>query len=38
MKMRKLQVNHALMQGWVHKFSPFIEGQMNKPKKEVGIS
>lgn len=36
MKIRGFQVEHATIQRWVYKFSPFIEAQMNKRKKEVG--
>ena len=38
MKMRGVQVDHATIQRWVYKFSPFIEAQMKRRKKEVGTS
>lgn len=38
MKMRGVQVDHATIQRWVHKFSPFIEAQMKKRKLRVGKS
>ena len=36
--MRGVQVDHATIQRWVYKFSPFIEAQMKRRKKEVGTS
>ena len=38
MKMRGVQVDHATIQRWIYKFSPFIEAQMKRRKKEVGTS
>ena len=38
MKMRGVQVDHATIQRWVYKFSPFIEAQMKKRKLRVGTS
>jgi putative transposase len=38
MKMRGVQVDHATIQRWVYKFSPFIEEQMKKRKYMVGKS
>lgn len=38
MKMRGVQVDHATIQRWVHKFSPFIEAQIKKRKLRVGKS
>lgn len=38
MKIRGVQVDHATIQRWVYKFSPFIEAQMKKPKLRVGKS
>lgn len=38
MKMRGVQVDHATIQRWVYKFSPFIEAQMKKRKLRVGKS
>ncbi|MEE9362241.1 MAG: hypothetical protein V3U92_06560 [Cellulophaga sp.] len=36
MKMSGVQVDHATIQCWVYKFSPFIEAQMKKRKLRVG--
>ena len=38
MKMRGVQVDHATIQRWVYKFTPFIVSQMNKRKFRVGVS
>jgi putative transposase len=38
MKMRGIQVDHATIQRWVYKFTPFIELQMKKRKLIVGKS
>ncbi len=38
MKMSGVQVDHATIQRWVYKFSPFIEAQMKKRKLRVGKS
>jgi putative transposase len=38
MKMRGVQVDHATIQRWVYKFSPFIEARMKKQKLRVGTS
>ncbi len=36
MKMRGVEVDHATIQRWVYKFSPFIVAQMKKRKLRVG--
>ncbi|MFV8326257.1 DDE-type integrase/transposase/recombinase [Flavobacterium sp. ZS1P14] len=38
MKMRGIQVDHATIQRWVYKFTPFIEAKMEKRKLSVGSS
>lgn len=38
MKMRGVQVEHATIQRWIYKFTPFIEAQMRKRKHRVGHS
>ncbi|MFD2890861.1 IS6 family transposase [Flavobacterium chuncheonense] len=38
MKMRGVQVDHATIQRWVYKFTPFIVSQMNKRKFRIGVS
>ena len=36
MKIRGVIVDHATIQRWVYKFSPFIESEMKKRKGKVG--
>jgi transposase-like protein len=38
MKMRGVHVDHATIQRWVFKFTPFIESEMKKRKVKVGKS
>ncbi|MBB4804706.1 transposase-like protein [Flavobacterium nitrogenifigens] len=38
MKMRGIEVDHATIQRWVYKFTPFIESQMRKRKHQVDYS
>lgn len=38
MRMRGVQVDHATIQRWVYKFSPFIVAQMKKRKLRVSSS
>ena len=38
MKMRGVHVDHATIQRWVYKFTPFIELEMKKRKGRVGTS
>lgn len=38
MKMRGVHVDHATIQRWVYKFTPFIEAQMRKRKHRVCYS
>ncbi len=38
MKMRGVNVDHATIQRWVFKFTPFIEAEMNKRKNKAGLS
>lgn len=38
MKMRGVQVDHATIQRWVYKFTPFIESKMKTKKGRVGLS
>jgi len=36
MKIRGVFVDHATIQRWVYKFTPFIESEMNKRKVKMG--
>ena len=36
MKIRGVLVDHATIQRWVYKFTPFIESEMKKRKVKVG--
>jgi putative transposase len=38
MKIWEVIVDHATIQRWVYKFTPFIESEMKKRKVEVGAS
>lgn len=38
MKMLGVKLDHCTIQRWVYKFTPFIEAQMMRRKKEIGTS
>ena len=38
MKIKGVIVDHATIQRWVYKFTPFIESDMKKRKGRVGAS
>jgi len=38
MKMRGVSIDHATIQRWVYKFTPFIESEMKKRKGRVATS